>query len=97
MAGRWDPTADSGNGAWVIDFCPDEPATYCNHSPCIDAGHPDTEITDEPVPNANLVNMGCYGTTSQASKSWNRADFNDNGTVEWADFGIFAESWQWGN
>jgi len=55
-AGRWDPTA----GAWVADAL---------HSPGIDAGDPATGYSLEPAPNGNRVNLGCYGNTSQASKS----------------------------
>lgn len=55
-AGRWDHTAQ----AWVTDD-----AT----SPCIDTGHPESSVMDEPEPNGGQVNMGAYGGTSEASKS----------------------------
>lgn len=55
-SGRWDPSLD----LWVFD-----PIT----SPCIDAGHGDDPVTNEPTPNGASVNLGAYGGTSQASKS----------------------------
>lgn len=60
LAGRWDPAADGGNGAWVADLV---------HSPCIDAGDKSTKYADEPQPNGKRVNMGVYGGTFFASWS----------------------------
>jgi len=57
QAGRWDPASES----WVQDDVT---------SPCIDAGDPNASIMDEPFPNAGIVNMGAYGGTSEASKSY---------------------------
>jgi hypothetical protein len=54
-AGRWDPYSQ----AWVSDDVT---------SPCINAGMPGTPIGSEPSPNGNLINMGAYGGTAQASK-----------------------------
>ncbi len=56
QAGRWDPATKS----WVLDSVT---------SPCIDAGDPSTDFSDEPQPNGLCVNMGAYGGMSQASKS----------------------------
>ncbi len=53
--GRWNGTA------WVTDTV---------HSPCIDAGNPASSYTNEPAPNGGRVNMGAYGGTVEASKSW---------------------------
>jgi predicted outer membrane repeat protein len=55
--GRWDPI----RGDWVRD----EVA-----SPCIDAGDPSSPVADEPQPNGGRVNMGAYGGTAEASKSY---------------------------
>ncbi len=55
-AGRWDP----GSQTWVQDDIT---------SPCIDAGQPDTPIGSEPSPNGDIINMGAYGGTDEASKS----------------------------
>lgn len=53
-AGRWDPLTH----AWVQDS-----AT----SPCIDAGDPATPVGNEPQPHGDIINMGAYGGTTQAS------------------------------
>jgi hypothetical protein len=57
QTGRWDPVSES----WVMD---DET------SPCIDAGDPNIAVGDEPDPNGNRINMGAYGGTAEASKSF---------------------------
>ena len=38
-------------------------------SPCIDAGDPSTLVGLEPLPNGDIINLGAYGGTSEASKS----------------------------
>jgi hypothetical protein len=58
--GRWDPSANGGIGGWVVDT---------DHSPCIDAGDPSSDYSNEPAPNGDQVNMGVYGNTAEASKS----------------------------
>jgi hypothetical protein len=60
IAGRWDPTANGGSGAWVADG---------QHSPAIDAGDPASVYASEPSPNGGRANMGVYGNTVEASKS----------------------------
>jgi hypothetical protein len=56
QAGRWDPAAND----WVVDGIT---------SPCIDAGDPDADPVDEPLPNGGRINLGAHGRTDQASKS----------------------------
>ena len=56
MNGRYNPA----NGQWVNDAA---------NSPAIDAGNPTSDYANEPAPNGNRVNMGCYGNTAEASKS----------------------------
>lgn len=89
QAGRWDSAAE----AWVKDD-----AT----SPCIDAGDPMSPIQQEPFPDGGIVNMGAYGGTSEASKSWfgkpacdtNMAgDINGDCKVDCLDFAIMAMHW----
>ena len=55
-AGRWEPVSQT----WVQDDIT---------SPCIDAGEPGTSIGSEPRPNGDIINMGAYGGTDQASRS----------------------------
>jgi len=52
--GRW-----NGSG-WVNDN---------ETSPCIDAGAPSDDYSNEPKPNGGRINMGAYGNTPEASKS----------------------------
>jgi hypothetical protein len=57
QAGRWDPKA----GAWVQDAVT---------SPCVDAGDPASAIGAEPAPNGGIINIGAYGGTAQASRTY---------------------------
>lgn len=36
-------------------------------SPCIDAGDPDDDYSNEPAPNGGRINMGAYGNTADAA------------------------------
>ena len=38
-------------------------------SPCVDAGDPTSDYSNEPTPNGNRVNIGAFGNTAEASKS----------------------------
>jgi hypothetical protein len=53
-SGRWNGTT------WVTDT---------ENSPCIDAGHPESEYSNEPSPNGGRIDIGLYGNTPEASKS----------------------------
>jgi len=55
QAGRW-------NG---VEFVKDDVT-----SPCLDAGDPEFEFSDEPGPNGGRMNLGAYGNSKEASKSW---------------------------
>ena len=57
QAGRYNPNTMS----WIIDEIT---------SLCIDAGNPENSVNDEPEPNNGIINMGAYGGTNQASKSY---------------------------
>jgi len=57
QAGRW----DANGGRWTTDDVT---------SPCIDAGDPMSPIRHEPFPNGGVINMGSYGGTAEASKSY---------------------------
>jgi len=89
QAGRW----DSASGSWVQDDVT---------SPCIDAGDPNDPISNEPFPNGGRINMGAYGGTAEASKSYFgkpvcdtiiTGDINGDGKVDWLDLGILASHW----
>ena len=58
QAGRYDPAG----GQFVYT----DPVT----SPCIDAGDPGDPVGDEPAPNGGRVNMGAYGGTVEASRTF---------------------------
>ncbi len=55
QAGRWNGTD------WVID---------AQTSPAIDAGDPSDDYSEEPSPNGDRINMGAYGGTGEASKTY---------------------------
>ncbi len=55
-AGRWEAQSQT----WVQDSVT---------SPCIDAGDPAAPVGNEPAPNADIINLGAYGGTAEASKS----------------------------
>ena len=88
-AGRWDAT----DGRWTIDEVT---------SPCIDAGDPLNPIGLEPFPNGGIINMGAYGGTAEASKSYFgkppcktivAGDINGDCAVNFLDFRIMALHW----
>ena len=88
-AGRWDANSES----WVQD---------ANTSPCIDAGNSMNPIGNEPFPNGGRVNMGAYGATSEASKSYFgttpceiivAGDVNGDCEVNFLDFRLMALHW----
>lgn len=89
QAGRW----DSNTERWAQDDVT---------SPCIDAGDPNGSIGWEPFPNGGVINMGAYGGTEEASKSYFGApvcekpiagDINGDCKVDFKDFAIMASHW----
>jgi len=89
QAGRWDPKTQT----WVKDDVT---------SPCIDAGDPMSPIGNESFPNGGRINMGAYGGTAEASKSYFSGpvcetiiagDINGDCKVDFEDFGIMAFHW----
>jgi len=69
---------------------------------CIDAGDPASPIGLEPFPNGGIINMGAYGGTAEASKSYFgepvceiivAGDINGDCKVNFTDFAIMAEHW----
>jgi len=89
QAGRW----DTCSGNWVQDDLT---------SPCVDAGDPADPIGHEPFPSGGRINMGAYGGTAEASKSYFgepvcrtivAGDINGDCQVDLADFAILAGHW----
>lgn len=89
QAGRY----DSATQTWVIDDMT---------SPCIDAGDPMSPIGPEPFPNGGVVNMGAYGGSNEASKSYFdepvcetivAGDINGDCAVNFLDFRLMALHW----
>ncbi len=89
QAGRYDPNSTT----WLIDDVT---------SPGIDAGNPMDPIGPEPFPNGGIVNMGAYGGTAEASKSYFgkppceiivAGDVNGDCEVNFLDFHLMALHW----
>ncbi len=89
QAGRWNLMSET----WVQDDVT---------SPCIDAGAPMSVIGHEPFPNGGRVNIGAYGGTPEASKSYFgepvcetivAGDINGDCKVNFLDFAIMALHW----
>jgi predicted outer membrane repeat protein len=89
QGGRW----DANEGRWVIDDVT---------SPCIDAGDPMSAIGLEPFANGGIVNMGAYGGTSEASKSYFgeppcervvAGDINGDCRIDFEDFRLMGLHW----
>jgi predicted outer membrane repeat protein len=89
QAGRWDPN----NQLWIQDDVT---------SPCIDAGDPMSPIAWESFPNGGFVNMGAFGGTPEASKTYFgesvcdtiiAGDINGDCQVNRADLEIMALHW----
>ena len=89
QAGRWDPNSQ----IWIQDGVT---------SSCIDAGDPMSPIGFEPFPNGGIINMGAYGGTTEASKSYFgrpvceiivAGDVNGDCIVNYLDFRLMALNW----
>ncbi len=89
QAGRW----DAGVRRWVKDELT---------SACIDAGDAQSAIMYEPFANGGIVNMGAYGGTAEASKTYFggpecerivAGDINGDCSVNLADLSIMALHW----
>jgi putative hemolysin len=89
QAGRW----DVNEGRWVTDEVT---------SPCIDAGDMSSPIGYEPFPNGGIINMGAYGGTAEASKSYFgqpvcetivAGDIDGDCVVDFKDFALMVFHW----
>ncbi|KPJ91014.1 MAG: hypothetical protein AMJ53_12505 [Gammaproteobacteria bacterium SG8_11] len=89
QGGRWNQSSQT----WVKD---------AGTSPCIDAGNPHSPVGFEPFPNGGRINMGAYGGTPEASKSYFgnpicetivAGDINGDCKVNFLDFQLLALHW----
>lgn len=89
QAGRY----DANEGRWMTDEVT---------SVCIDAGDPMDPIGPEPFPNGGIINMGAYGGTAEASKSYFgkppceiiiAGDINGDCEINFEDFRLMALHW----
>ena len=89
QGGHWDRASET----WVRDEVT---------SACIDAGDPNGSLGAEPFPNGAFVNLGAYGGTAEASKSYfgepiceNQlaGDINGDCRVDRADMDILLLHW----
>ena len=89
QAGRWNP--------FMADWVKDDVT-----SPCIDAGDMSSPIGHELFPNGGIINMGAYGGTAEASKSYFgepvcetivAGDINGDCRVDFKDFAVMALHW----
>ncbi len=92
QAGRWDPTGEK----WVQDD---------QTSLCIDAGDPSGPIGDESFPNGGIANLGAYGGTIEASRSYfgdpvcdvhMAGDINGDCRVDFEDLYVVLTQWSEG-
>lgn len=90
----------SQSGRWHVDegrWTTDEVTSLC-----IDAGDPMGPLGYEPFPNGGIINMGAYGGTTQAGKSYFdgppcrnivAGDLNGDCAVDFQDFRLMAMHW----
>ena len=83
-AGRW----KTGSQSWVKDDLT---------SPCIDAGDPNSDWSQELCPHGKRINVGAYGGTSEASMSLSDIgdcrDLNNDDLITWDDVLLLIEKW----
>lgn len=89
QGGHWDQFTET----WVKDDVT---------SPCIDTGVPWYYLGFEPFPNGGIINMGAYGGTNQASKSYFNGppcetiiagDINGDCRVDFVDLALLTNHW----
>ncbi|MHC4743971.1 MAG: right-handed parallel beta-helix repeat-containing protein [Planctomycetota bacterium] len=89
QGGRW----DANEGRWTTDEVT---------SPCIDGGDPMSPVGAEAFPNGGIVNMGAYGGTAEASKSYfgkaacetvMAGDVNGDCVIDFRDLQLMSLHW----
>ncbi|MCE5187460.1 MAG: right-handed parallel beta-helix repeat-containing protein [Planctomycetaceae bacterium] len=96
-SGHWEPTTRQ----WILDDGGNYDPADDENSPCIDAGDPAVEVTNEYKCNGNKVNIGAYGNTEQASRSYDQqccmmcfpSDFNCDCRVNLEDLVYMMQDW----
>ena len=63
------------------------------NSPCLDAGDPATNPATEAPYNGDRVNIGAYGNTWQASRTFLWGDATGDGRVDMQDVAAIAQNW----
>jgi YD repeat-containing protein len=87
-------------GHWEGVFEPSEAATWMTDfqtSPCIDAGDPNQSYGVESLPHGRRINMGVYGGTGQASRTYLTStlweDFDHSQIVDMNDLMLLVDHW----
>lgn len=96
-AGHWQP----GTRQWLLDDGENYDPLDDQNSPCIDAGDPSAEVTAEYNCNGFRVNVGAYGNTEQASRSYGQkccmmcipTDFNCDCRINLEDLIYMMDDW----
>jgi cathepsin L len=96
-SGHWDPQTHD----WVLDDGDNYNAADDENSPCIDAGDPALTTGMELQCNGDIVNIGAYGGTEQASRSHGRkccmqcvaSDLNCDCIVNLEDLLAILQEW----
>jgi predicted outer membrane repeat protein len=96
-AGHWQPASRQ----WLLDDGDNYDPSDDQNSPCIDAGDPSVEVTAEYNCNGSRINIGAYGNTEQASRSYGQkccmmcipADFNCDCRINLEDLGYLMDEW----
>jgi len=90
MGGHWNPyyTGSTAAGGWVTDY---------ESSPCIDTGDPNSPTYEETFAHGSRINMGAYGGTSEASRTYLVStmveDLDGNQFVDIGDLAILLSYW----
>lgn len=80
-----DPTDSNGNISADPKFKSSSDYHLQVGSPCIDAGDPLDDYSQEPQPNGGRIDMGAYGNTPEATMTYVCGDANGDSSVNSAD------------
>jgi parallel beta-helix repeat protein len=96
-AGRWDPSRRD----WVLDDGDNYDPADDENSPAIDAADPSSDFGAEYECNGGRANLGAYGGTAQAGRSYGarccmqciKGDFNCDCLINLDDLAVLIEQW----